>query len=115
MIYPSESVIVICEETEKCFQRLHATVGDKLPQSRNFLKTVCSLVLSEVGMIAFKSLDFHMYDSTPDNNHIFNLIKCVAHSYATIRLHHLAKQKTVVVSGINIRKDLTKLILFKGQ
>ena len=79
------------------------------------LKSSQTLVLSEVGMIAFKSLDFHMYDSTPDNNHIFNLIKCVAHSYATIRLHHLAKQKTVVVSGINIRKDLTKLILFKGQ
>lgn len=94
---------------------MHAAVGDKLPHTQNLLTAICLVVLKEVGLRTFTSLNSHMFDSTPESNHIFNLIKCVARSYATIRLHHLAKQKTVAIAGAKIRKQLTKLVLFKGQ
>jgi hypothetical protein len=115
LIKASHSVILVCEETEKCFYRMHATVGDKLPQTAKILPTICSIVLKEVGLKSFNSLNEHMYITTPDNNHIFNLIKCVANCYCTIRLHHLDKQKTVAITGSKVRKQLTKLVLFKGQ
>lgn len=41
LIKASSSVIVVCQETEKCFQRMHAAVGDKLPQKQNILSTIC--------------------------------------------------------------------------
>jgi hypothetical protein len=115
LVKPSVSVIVVCEEAEKCFQRMHAAMGDKLPQTTNLMPSICTVVLKAVGRTSFQSLDEHMYATTPDNNHVFNLIKCVARCYCTIRLHHLAKQKTVAVAGAKVRKQLTKLVLFKGQ
>ena len=35
LIKASSSVVMVCEETEKCFQRMHTIVGDNLPQARN--------------------------------------------------------------------------------
>jgi len=86
-----------------------------LPQTSKFIPTICTVVLKEVGRRCFKSLDYHMFDSTPDNNHIVNVVKCTAHCYAIIRMHHLAKEKYVVITGAKVCKQLTKLVLFKGQ
>ena len=73
------------------------------------------MVLSEVGLRCFKQLDYHMLDSTPDGNHLFSLVKCIAHCYSSIRMHHMAKQKTAAITGTKVRKQLTKLVLFKHQ
>ena len=94
---------------------MHNAVGDTLPQTAKLLSTVFSVVLKEVGQRSFQSLNEHMFATTPDNNHMFNLIKCVAHCYCTVRMHHLAKQKTIAVTGTKVRKQLTKLVLLKGQ
>jgi hypothetical protein len=115
LIKASDSVIIVCEETEKCFQRMRAAVGDKLPQTSNFVPSVCAVVLSEVGLKAFTALHDHMFDTTAECNHIFNLIKCITTCYCTVRMHHLAKQKTVAVTGPLVRKKLTKLVLFSHQ
>lgn len=115
LVKPSSSVLTVCEETEKCFQRMYAMVGNNLPQTRHFLPAITNVVLSAVGHKCFASLETHMFDSTVDNNHVFNLIKCIAQCYSNIRLHHLAKQKTFAVSGATVRKELSKLILFKHQ
>ena len=115
LVMPSNSVVKVCEATEKCFQRMQATLGEKLPQTVSIVPTICTVVLQEVGLQSFSSLQDHMFDTNPENNHIFNLIKCISRSYCTIRMHHLAKQKTAEVAGTKVRKQLTKLVLFKGQ
>ena len=61
-------MIMVCAETEKCFQRMHAAMGDKLPQTSNLLPSICAVVLKEVGQLSFQELNDHMCDTTPDNN-----------------------------------------------
>ena len=43
------------------------------------------------------------------------LVKTVAECFARVRLHHLGKCETEKAVGTNVRKKLTKLILFKHQ
>jgi len=99
LIRASASVIKVCEEAERCFQRMHAVVGDQLPKAQNLLLAICTVVLTEVGATIFEDLNEHMFDSTPDNNHVFTLVKCVAFCYSTIRVHHMAKHNSVPPRG----------------
>jgi len=115
LVKASPSVILVCQETEKCFQRMCVVTANMSPQTGRILPSICTAVLTEVGLTSFPSLTDHMFDTTPDSNHVFNLVKCVAHCYGTIRMHHLAKQKTVEVTGAKVCKQLTKLVLFKHQ
>jgi hypothetical protein len=87
----------------------------RVPLAKHFIPNVCTVVLTEVALNCFTCLDNHMFDSTPDNNHVFNLIKCISSCYCTIRMYHLAKQRTVQLTGPVIRKQLTKLVLFKHR
>ena len=80
-----------------------------------FPSHIADAVLGEVGNRVFEDLQCHMFDSSRDSNHIFSLRKTVVHCYAKIRLHHLAKQKTLEIAGIAIRKQYSKLILFSHQ
>ena len=115
LVKPSPCVVNICQETEKCFSRMHAVLGGQLPLTRSIVSAITHTVLSTMGSKCFATLQEHMFDSTVDNYHVFNLIKCIAHCYSTIRMHHLAKQKTFVVNGANVRKQLSEQILFKHQ
>lgn len=115
LVVPSRDVVVICEETEKCFQRLKAVLGDKLPQARRMQDVFATAVLNEVGNKVFENLTCHMFDSTPVSNHVFRLIKVIVQCYAKIRLHHLAKLKCAEITGVSVRKEFSKLILFKHQ
>lgn len=115
LVKASVSVVDVCEETEKCFQRMHNVTKGQLPRAAQIVPAIASSVLAEVGIRSFVTLHNHMFDSTPDSNHIFNLIKCVSQSYCQIRMHHLAKQQTAAITGIKVRKELTKLVLFKHQ
>ncbi|KAH8030744.1 hypothetical protein HPB51_011584 [Rhipicephalus microplus] len=63
----------------------------------------------------YPELHDHMFESAADSNHFVRLVKWVIASYIKIRMHHTAKKATTKVTGSNIRKQLTKLILFKHQ
>ena len=115
LIKPSKSVIVVCREAEKCFGRMKAVLGSALPMLSDLPAVFSTVVLAEVGMSVFPSLKKHMFDSTVESNHIFHLIKVVVACYVKVRMHHLAKQKTAEITGVAIRKQLSKLILFKNQ
>ena len=65
--------------------------------------------------LVFRELDTHMFDTAVNDNHVFSLVKGIVKSYCKIRLHHLGKEYTANVVGVNVRKKLTKLVLFKGQ
>jgi len=118
LLKPSPSVVAICETTEKCLQRMLIRNEGKLPQvaGTKFVPTICIIVLEEVGgKEIFSDLAEHMFDSTPDNNHVFTLIKVVCQCYCKIRMHALAKKCTEKNTGQKIRKKLSKLVLFKHQ
>ena len=117
LIMPSPSVVATCESTKRCIQRSLRSSNGNLPQiaGNKFVSAISITVLKAVGAKVFSDLHDHMFDSTPDNNHIFNLIKVICESYVTIRMHALCRRMTENVSGTNIRKKLTKLVLFNHQ
>ena len=63
----------------------------------------------------FKDLESHMLESAVGDNHVFSLIKIIAKCYCKVRLYHLGKEATINITGVNIRKKLNKLVLFKHQ
>ena len=116
LVRPSPDVVKVCETTEKCFQRLLSVTGGDLPQASGLTHAISSAVLGEVNChTIFGSLSDHMFDCEADKNHVYILIKRVASSYIKIRMHHLARRKNEKLSGPVVRKQLSKLILFKHQ
>ena len=113
---PSESVVFICEETERCFQRmLHSTNGN-LPRRSGLSEAIPTAVLRSLNISSiFTELDDHMKDCSFEDNHVFHLIKLVAKCYSKVRFHHLASEENGKIQGTNIRRRLSKLILFKHQ
>jgi len=63
----------------------------------------------------FRELDDHMVDSAVNENHTFRLIKVICKCYCKIRLYHLGKEFTAKMTGTKVRKNLSKLVLFKHQ
>jgi hypothetical protein len=57
---PSISVIVECEECERCFQRMKVVVGNHLPQASTFPAVLGNVVLSQIVHCAFTKLDSHV-------------------------------------------------------
>ena len=113
---PSPGLLKICEETEKCVMRMLKVNQGGLPHGTGLPDAIASTVLQvcvEHGV--FSSLKQHMFDTTALNNHVFALIKCCSKSYVTIRMHHLGKQRNAKMHGKLVRKEFSKLTLFKGQ
>ena len=112
----SSSVRKVCEETEKCFTRLLAATSGRLPHGQGIPDSVSIAVLGSLKIEEiFPESNEHMIDTSATDNHIFQLVKQVAKCYCKIRLHHLAKQTTQAESGLSVRKELSKLVLFKHQ
>jgi hypothetical protein len=113
---PSLGLLKICTETEKCVMRMLNANGGGLPHSAGLSNAIAATVLSAcVERGVFSTLDQHMFDSTPGNNHILSLIKCCSQSYVTIRMHHLSKLTNARMHDKVIRKQFSKLVLFKHQ
>ena len=47
---PSQSVITVCTETEKCFQRMLKTSGGKLPHDKGIVVAIAITVLAAVNV-----------------------------------------------------------------
>ena len=116
LIKPSESVVIVCKETEKCFQKVDAVLGGKLPHERQIDHAIGMAVLANVdSKKLFNSLNEHNFEGSVTDNHTITLIKTIALCYSKIRLHHLAKENNARASGKKVRKELTRLVLFKHQ
>ena len=116
LVKPSRSVVTVCEETEKCFERLLLTTAGDIPRSIGIPEAIAISVLQNIDISkVFQELKSHIFDSEVENNHVFTLIKTIAKSYCKIRLHHLGKQCTQKLTGTLIRKKLSKHVLFKHQ
>ena len=104
---PSPSVIAICEETEKKFQRILSTTGGKLPQGKGITDAIASSVLEDITLAkTFPELHQHMLDTAVQDNHVFQLIKIVSRNYSKIRMYRLGKELTNQVNSDKVRKNL---------
>ena len=114
---PSKSVIKVCEEAEKCIQRMMAVTNGKLPRCKGIPDTIAVSVLNDLGSSnVFAELNEHMFEfSFTEENHVFALIKRLVKCYCKVRFYHLGKEATLKETGPKIRKKLNKIILFKGQ
>ena len=112
---PSISVIRVCEEAEKCFQRMLAATAGKLPRDSGLGDVIALATFQNLGSKVFRSLDEHILDCAIEDNHVSHLIKLVARCFSTIRFHHLSKRENDKNEGEKVRKKLSKLILFKHQ
>jgi len=118
LLKPSKGVVQICQETERRFQRMMIVTNGKIPQSTCLKLAITTSVLSDVcsdGRTPFPELEEHMYETAADNNHVYSLVKCIAECYCKIKFHHLAKQFNDGMAPEKIRKQCSKLILFKNQ
>ena len=107
-------VIKVREETEKCFSRLMAATSGRLPHGQGAPDSIAVLRSLNIEEI-FPELHEHIIDTSATDNHIFQLVKEVAKCYSKIILHNLAKQTTQAESGLSVRKELSKLVLFTHQ
>lgn len=112
----SPSVITVCQETEKCFQRMLATTEGELPLTSGIQEAFVMAVLSYLPIKnLLKDLDDHLFDSTPGENHVVQLIKAIIRTYCKVKFYDLGKRNTENLSGKKIRKNLNKLVLFQHQ
>ena len=113
---PTQSVIDICEETEKCFKRLLVATSGNLPHGKGIVDAVAVSVLGACNNSSlFKELEYHMFDTTVEENHIHTLIKSIIKCYCKVRLYHLGREATENLCGDKIRTKLHKLVLFNHQ
>ena len=113
---PSKSVISICQETEKCFQRMLKITDGYLPHCEGVPDAIAVTVLSGINRLKlFEELHSHMFDTPVNSNHILLLVKTICKSYCKVRLYHLGKEETAKVKGKKVRKTFNKLVLFNHQ
>ena len=79
---PSEDVVTVCQVTEKVLRGVAARSPDGMP-SGSVMKIVTSegIVARSRERNAFSSLDSHMLDTDPCENHVYRLIRVVAQSF----------------------------------
>ena len=94
-----------------------STLSGNLPRIKgSIVDAIAISVLEAINLsLVFRDLDNHMFDTPIYKNHIFTLVKLLAKCYCKIRLHQLGKFESAKVSGVNVRKTLSKLVLFKNQ
>ena len=112
---PSPDVVAVCTETDHNIRKILQVTNNRLPQGPGIPSVVATAVLSQLHNKAFATLSNINLDTSMEENHIFKLIKTFSFSYTKIIFNHLAKAETDVQTGIKIRKQVSKLILFKHQ
>ena len=111
----SQHVIAVCDATEKFVRHLMNMCDGKLPKGNIILEAYQYVLKSVNDKNVFSCLHDHMFDSSTECNHVHLLVRHICKCYFNIRMYHIGKQQTALISGHKIRKELSKLILFKHQ
>ena len=114
---PTTSMLTVCEETEKCFQRMLLSTGGTLPHCMGISDAIATSVLSGIDHCkVFRELDDHMRDTAVNDNHVYSLIKTILQTLLLqSQVIPFGKEVTAKLHGKKIRKKLSKLILFNNQ
>lgn len=97
-------------------QRLLKTTARKLPQKKSIPNAIAVAVLQNIDLKKiFPELDQHMIECAVEDNHTLHLIKIISKKYCDIRLYDLGIEHNLAMRGLNVRKKLSKQILFQHQ
>lgn len=107
--HPSIDVIEICKCCESIFR---LTTNSGTSNKLNVLKFTNAAVNSLDESSVFESLETHICDKSPINNHRTYLIKEIAHCFFQARIGHFSRRQ---IDSPSIRSICTKIPLFKGQ
>lgn len=108
---PSPSVLEICHETEI---EIRLTKIKKTLITTNLLQHTIN-IQRKLNPKIFSSLNKHIYDQEPINNHKDVLIKNIIKKYIITRICHDIKDLNESLHKERIRSQNTKLVLFKNQ
>ena len=89
----SDSTVQIYLESEKRIQKMLLVTGQQPPRGSGIPVALSYVVLEKLGGRVFDTLEDHLKDMEPDNNHVYPLIKAVYQA----RLHqntHAPPDKT---------------------
>lgn len=119
LFFPSESVLRICETTEKLLRHSLNKLNGMVPIERNFPALCCSKVLQDLVQphcTLFPNLNDHMFDDAAnDTNHIYFLSKLVCKTYLDLRLYAATKIASETAVGTKIRHHLNRRIIWERQ
>ena len=105
LIKPKESVIKVCEETEKIIRRKLFASNWNLPQGKCVVDRIAITVLGNLANSnVFLDLNEHSLE-TPVNEeyHIFKLIKVIAKCYTKVCFYQLGREETESLTKEKIR------------
>jgi len=109
-VRPSKDVSYICKVIEKNIKCKDLKyIFSKNAMNKIYLETKRDLV----GFSVFSGMDNHVSGQSLFTNHRDQLLTLIISSYVHIRLKNIGKQQEQ--SRIDIRKKLTKLILFSNE
>lgn len=115
LIYPSKDVIEICLFCETVFrENIRSKNLNIMKLDLIVTKTIYNFMskFSALNDHCFPSLNDHIYDQDPINNHKYLLIKLIIEKFFNIRLKYEHKLRNV--NKDSIRQFYNKLIIFKG-
>eukprot|EP00794_Sanderia_malayensis_P010334 gene10334-11409_t len=111
---PSTSVIDVCQETEKTFQRMIVTIGGELPQAKGIADAITFSVLQNLDLRKiFRSLDDHMFDCAVEDNHVLALIKTITKCYCKGSDYTISMDGHDKLCGFH--KSMFPLCIYGGQ
>lgn len=120
LIFPSDDVIDICMTCEKVF-RMHAAYFVSVEEDLSrvtFNEIMRSVLETYMYKPVFETLDHHIKDFGPLENHLVFLIKAITEKYIQVRCSYAGKHYTdnlIKSKESKSRQEYTKLILFKGM
>jgi len=120
LIFPSESVVQICERSERLIRHALNCNKGQPPREQNFPAILCMVVMKDVFQppyIIFTSLNEHLFDNAIEefSNHVFNLTKVIIISYIKLRLQEATALVSEAAVGGKMRHFMTRQIIWKSQ
>lgn len=115
LITPTTDVHKICLTTEYIIRmNLNILLTHKNIKQILIVKTM-NEICHDSTIFNSQLMKTHILNQDPLDNHRSQLLNIIINFYITLRMHHYAKMHTLSITGKNVRRNLTKLILFKNQ
>ena len=111
LFIPSQDLVSVCKEAELVVREYQGKKNLKSAEIRNL-----ALKRLVTNSNLFSNLRYTLTeDHTAQCTHVLDLFKQIVTQYANIRLHHIAKERTLSSSGECIRNFMNKAVHFQGQ
>lgn len=114
LVIPSSGTVKVVRTAEQCLRQSGRQDMSSAAHQASALE-VSRAVRAKLGSEDVFDLGEHIIDTQYGiDNHHYQLMSQVTHTFYKLRQHHVAKLHTLKFQGSSSRKKLTKAILFKG-